>query len=332
MLPLPFKLNQAGRHHIPRQQHKVTNWPAYDASLRQRGSLSGWFTDEASASWRAEPRTTRGGQPWYSELAILTALTLRAVFRLAYRQTEGLIGSIIGLLGLDLPVPDPPPLSRRAATLEVPRPRPSSSPNAGRSAEPVHLLVDSTGLKLCGPGEWLIEKHGTKTRRSWKMLHLGVDADTGQIVAAALTGGEADDGAQVGPLLDQVAEPVASVTADGAFDQDRVYADVAERHPDADVIVPPRSTAVPSATAETVPTQRDRHLQLIAEKGRMGWQKATGYNARARAEAAISRYKRVIGDGLHSRTDRRRATEVNVGVHALNRMLELGRPESVRIA
>src|SRR4051794_30075415 len=111
-----------------------------------------------------------------------------------------------------------------------------------------------------------------------------------------------------------------------------VYADVAERHPDAGVIVPPRSTAVPSATAETVPTQRDRHLRLIAEKGRMGWQKATGYNARARAEAAISRYKRVIGDGLHSRTDRRRATEVNVGVHALNRMLELGRPESVRIA
>ena len=98
---LPFKLNQAGRHHIPRQRRKVTNWPAYDASLRQRGSLTVWFTDEAMAAWRAEPRTTRGGQPWYSELAILTALTLRAVFRLALRQTEGLIGSLMGLLGLD---------------------------------------------------------------------------------------------------------------------------------------------------------------------------------------------------------------------------------------
>ena len=151
MSTLPFKLNQNRRHHIPRQRRKVTNWPAYDASLRQRGSLTVLFSDEAIASWRAEPRTTRGGQPWYSELAILTALMLRAVFRLALRQTEGLIGSVIHLLGLDLPVPDHTTLSRRAATLEVPRPRSSSSPNAGRSAEPVHLLVDSTGLTLCGP-------------------------------------------------------------------------------------------------------------------------------------------------------------------------------------
>src|SRR5918996_4529109 len=144
MLSLPFKLNQVGRHHIPRQKHKVTNWPAYDASLRQRGSLTVWFTDEAIQAWAAEPWTTRGGQPDYSPLAILTALTLRAVFRLPLRQTEGLIGSVIQLLGLDLPVPDHTTLSRRAETLEVPRPR------SGSPAEPVHLLVDSTGLKLCG--------------------------------------------------------------------------------------------------------------------------------------------------------------------------------------
>src|SRR3954467_10668103 len=140
MPTLPFKLNQDRRHHIPRQKHKVTNWPAYDASLRQRGSLTIWFTDEAIGAWAAEPRTTRGGQPWYSELAILTALTLRAVFRLAYRQTEGLIGSLMRLLGLDLPVPDHTTLSRRAATLEVPRPR-SGNAEAGRNADPVHLLV-----------------------------------------------------------------------------------------------------------------------------------------------------------------------------------------------
>src|SRR3954452_15339976 len=232
MPTVPFKLNQDRRHHIPRQQHKVMNWPAYDASLRQRGSLTVWFTDEAIAAWAAEPRTTRGGQPWYSELAILTALTLRAVFRLAYRQTEGLIGSLMRLLGLTLPVPDPSTLSRRAATLEVPRPR-SSSREAEGEAAPVHLLVDSTGLKLCGSGEWLIEKHGTKTRRSWRKMHLGMDASTGQIVAAALTGCEGDDGAQVGPMLEQVAGPVASVTGDGAYDQDGVYASIGERHPEA---------------------------------------------------------------------------------------------------
>jgi hypothetical protein len=184
MPAVPFKANAARRHRIPRQRHRVTNWAEYDAALRQRGSLTVWFTDEALRAWRAEPRTTRGGQPWYSALAILTALTLRAVFRLALRQTEGLIGSILQLLGLDLAVPDHTTLSRRAGTLEVPRPR--SDPGSG----PVHLLVDSTGLKLGGPGEWLAEKHGTKTRRSWKKLHLGVDAGIGRIEAVELTGHE----------------------------------------------------------------------------------------------------------------------------------------------
>src|SRR3954453_4483626 len=305
MPTLPFKLNPDRRRHIPEQKRKVVNWREYDESLRRRWSLTVWFSDEGIEAWKASPRTGRGGRPEYSDLAILTGLTLKAVFRLAYRQTEGLIGSVIGLLGLDLSLPDHSPLFRRAETLEGPRPKPrgagagtgadDDAGGADGGAEPLHLLVDSTGLKLIGAGEWLVEKHGTKRRRSWRKMHLGVDADTGRIVAATLTDRDEDDAAQLGPLLDQVAEPVASVTADGAFDQDRVYADVAERHPDADVVVPPRATAVPSATAETAPTQRDRHLQLIAEKGRMGWQKATGYNARARAEAAISRYKRVIG-------------------------------------
>jgi hypothetical protein len=323
---VPFKAKAACRRHIPKQQHRVTNWAEYDAALRQRGSLTVWFTDAAIAAWRAEPRTTRGGQPFYSDLAIATALTLRAVFRLALRQTEGLIGSIIHLLGLELAVPDHSTLSRRAESLEVPRPQ------SDGDAKPVHLLVDSTGLKLCGPGEWLVEKHGSRTRRSWRKLHIGVDADTGRIVASELTTNDADDGSQVGPLLDQIADPVASFTGDGAYDQDGVSRSVAARHPDARIIVPPRSGAVPSKTAETAPTQRDQHLQFIAKHGRMGWQKASGYNRRALVEAAIGRFKRVIGDGLRSRTDQRQAAEMKVAVAVLNRMLELGRPKSVRIA
>jgi hypothetical protein len=324
MPAVPFKAHAARRHHIPKQRHRVTNWAAYDGALRQRGSLTIWFTDAAIAAWRAVPRRTPGGQPHYSALAITTALTLRAVFRLALRQTEGLIGSIIHLLGLELAVPDPTTLSRRGETLQVPQPR--------SGTEPVHLLVDSTGLKLSGPGEWLGEKNGTKTRRSWRKLHIGVDADTGQIAAVELTGNEADDGSQVGPLLDQVTGPVASFTGDGAYARGDVDDAVAERHPDAAVVVPPRSNAVLSEVAETTPTPRDRHLQLITERGRRGWQKAAGDNRRALAEAAVSRSKRVIGDVLHSRTDRRQATAVAIAVRALNRMLELGRPESVRIA
>ncbi|MGI4795412.1 MAG: IS5 family transposase [Janthinobacterium lividum] len=319
---MPFKVNADCRHHIPRQRHRVTNSAAYDAALRQRGSLTVWFTDAAIAAWKAEPRTTRGGQPRYSALAITTALTLRAVFRLALRQTEGLIGSILALLGLDLAVPDHSTLSRRAETLEVSLLRPG--------AGPVHLLVDSTGLKLCGAGEWLLEKHGARTRRSWRKLHVGVDADTGRILAAVLTTNDVDDASQVSVLLDQAGQ-VASFTADGAYDQDGVHSEVTRRSPEAAVIVPPRSSAVPSDTAGKAPTQRDRHLQMIAEHGRRRWQKASGYHWRALVEADISRFKRVIGNGLRSRTDRRRETGIALAVSVLNQMLELGRPEYVRL-
>src|SRR5215207_9225968 len=249
---MPFKANAARRHHIPKQRHRVTNWAEYDAALRQRGSLTVRFSDEAIAAWRAEPRTTRGGQPHYSALAIRTALTLRAVFRLALRQTEGLIGSVLRLLGLDLAVPGHSTLSRRAETLDVPKPCPSSG-------GPLHLLVGSTGLRLCGPGEWLVEKHGTRRRRAWRKLHIGVDAETGQIIASELTTSDVDDGSQVEPLLDQVTGPLASFTGDGAYDQVGIYGTVGKRHPEADVIVPPRSTAVLSEDGESTPTQRDRH-------------------------------------------------------------------------
>ena len=320
---MPFKANQDRRHRIPRQRHRVTNWPEYDAALQARGSLTVWFTAEAIAAWRAEPRTTRGGQPHYSDLAIATALTLRAVFRLALRQTEGLIRSILCLLGLDLAVPDHSTMSRRARSLELPRIRP------GRRA--VHLLVDSTGLRLCGPGEWLVERHGSRTRRLWRKLHLATDADTGEIVAAELTGHDADDGGQVEALLDSYGGPIASFTADGAYDRDDVYAAVAARSRRAAVVIPPRSSAVPSAAANADPTQRDEHIAVIAAHGRMGWQRRSGYNWRALVEADVSRWKRVIGDGLQSRTDDRRSTEVAIAARALNRMLELGRPEYVRM-
>jgi hypothetical protein len=322
---VPFKANAACRHRIPKQRHRVTNWAEYDAALRQRGSLTVWFSDEAIAAWQAEPRTTRGGQPHYSVLAIRTALTLRAVFRLALRQTEGLIGSILQLLGLDLAVPDHSPLSRRAETLEVPIPCRSSR-------GPVHLLVDSTGLQLCGAGEWLVEKHGTRRRRSWRKLHIGVDADTGQILAAEVTNRDVDDGSQVEPLLDQITAALASFIGDGTYDQAGIYDIITKRDPDSEAIVPPRLTAVLTETAESAPTQRDRHLQSIAEHKRVGWPTRSGYTRRALVEAAISRLKRVVGNALRSRTEHRRATEASIAIHALNRMLDLGCPKSVRTA
>ncbi|UEM07676.1 transposase (plasmid) [Skermanella rosea] len=153
---------------------------------------------------------------------------------------------------------------------------------------------------MSGPGEWLVEKHGTQRRRAWSKLHLGVDAKTGTIVASTLTSKEVDDAAELEPLLDQVEEPLAAAVADGAYHQDRVYDAVAVHSQGAAVVVPPRATAVLSDSTETDPTQRDCHIQAIAEQGRMGRQRTSGYNARAGAEGTMSRDKRIIGDTLRS--------------------------------
>ena len=260
---MPFKANQDRRHHIPKQRRRVTNWAEYDAALRQRGSLTVWVTEAAIAAWRAAPRRTPG------RASTLFGVGDHDRADLAFRVPSGAAPDRGAdrvhhpAARLALAVPDHSTLSRRAETLQVfPRPR--------WGTEPAHLLVDSTGLKLCGPGEWLVEKHGTRTRRSWRKLHIGVDAGTGQIMATELTTNDIDDGSQVSPLLDQVTGPIASLTGDGAYDRDDVYRAVADRHPEAAVVVPPRATAVPSETANTAPTQRDRHLQQIAERGRMG--------------------------------------------------------------
>jgi hypothetical protein len=175
---MPHKYNADRRHRIPRTRYKVTNWRDYEAGLRKRGSLTIWFSEEAIAAWRAAPRTTPGGQARYSDLAIETTLILRTVFHQPLRQTEGLVGSLLELMELDLPVPDHSTLSRRSRTLTM-------APPVRTASGPVHLLVDSTGVKLSGPGEWLVEKHGTQRRRAWRKLHLAVDAKTGTIVASA---------------------------------------------------------------------------------------------------------------------------------------------------
>jgi hypothetical protein len=249
-----------------------------------------------------------------------TALALRAVFHLALRQMEGLIGSILHLLGLDLPVPDFSTLSRRARNLELP-----SQPRA--AGGPIHLLVD---MKLGSPGEWLVEKHGTSRRRSWRKLHIGFDAVSGRIVASILTDRDVDDASQVEHLLDQIADHVELFLGDGGYDRTGVYTALDERHPAAKVIVPPRADAVFSATADTDPTQRDCHIQAIAGKGRMAWQRDSGYNERARVEGQFARWKQVIGDGLRFHSDEARATEVAIAAQVLNQMLD--RPNSVRVA
>ena len=321
---MPNKFNAKCRHHIPKMKFTVRNWAEYDAALRARGSLTLWVTDEAMNHWAALPRSTPGGQCFYSDLAIETSLMLRLVFRQPLRQTEGLMASIFELLAVDLKAPDHSTVSRRAMSLK------SISNRCKLPAGPVHILIDSTGLKVFGAGEWLLEKHGQKSRRSWRKLHLAVDAGTGQIVASILTEQDVDDPSQLGPLLDQIEQEIVQVTADGAYDGEPTYETIAQRDPLIDVVIPPRITAQPSAQFETSPCRRDTHLLLIQSLGRLEWQEATGYGQRALVETTMGRYKSIIGARLRARHWRGQQAEVAIAVEVLNRMLGAGRPKSVR--
>ena len=194
--------------------------------------------------------------------------------------------------------------------------------------EPLHLLVDSTGLKIYGEGEWLDQKRGMRSPRRWRKLHLGVDADTHEIVAAELTADDVGDVSELPGLLDQIDAEIASLTADGAYDGEVVYGAVANRHPDAEIIIPPRATAV---TNETPVTQRDRHITTIEKHGRIGWQRRSGYNRRSLVETAVYRYKTIICRRLQARTLPTQRTEAKIGCNVLNRMTSFGMPTSARI-
>lgn len=198
------------------------------------------------------------------------------------------------------------------------------------AGQPAHVLIDSTGLKVYGAGEWLQEKHGQKSRRGWRKLHLAVDAETGQIVASILTEQDVDDPSQVGPLLDQIEHAIGRVMADGAYDGAPTYETIALRDPLIEVVIPPRATAQPSAQFETKPCTRDTHLLMIQSLGRLDWQEATGYGKRALVETTMGRYKAIIGPRLRARHWHGQQTEAAIAVTVLNRMLGAGRPKSVR--
>ena len=326
---MPYKANEARRHKIPRARYKVTNWPDYDRTLQQRGNLTVWVTPEALAAWHP-PRTGERGRPRdYSDLAIETGHLLRLAFGRPWRQTEGLLRSITTLLGLSVSVPDHTTFSRRSPGLVLAKTLAQAQANG-----PVHVVIDATRLKVYGAGEWLVEKHGGRGTRTWRNLHLAVDPCTGEILASELTSNEDGDASQVGPLLGQIPGPIASITADGAYDGEPTYRAVSEHQPEPPVavIIPPRTTAVPSLAAGTTPSQRDRHIQVIRDKGRLGWQKAVSYGRRSHAETAMFRYKAIVGSGLRARTLSAQKTETKIGCSVLNRMTELGMPASQRIA
>ncbi len=318
---MPHKFKDARSHKFEKKRYRITNWAVYNESLRQRGDVTVWLSAQVEALWRAERRKTRGGQPTYSDLAITVCLTLGMVYKQPLRQTEGFVRSLVKLMGVDICVPDFSTFSRRGSGLDLPLKSRSDK------AVPIQLVVDSTGLKVFGEGEWLQSKHKTKAKRkSWRKLHLGLDLVTGEIVCSDLTTDGVGDPTALPELLDQIDGDVSHFIADGAYDGDPTSDLLVKLFGvDVEITIPPPKTAVLSAEAAVNPTLRDQRISAIRTGGRMAWQVSSGYNQRSRAETQMGRWKMVIGPKLKARSFPNQKTEARIGTNILNKMTELGR-------
>lgn len=305
--------------------YRVKNWRDYDKSLVQRGSLTFWIDEVALTQWVYQGPAQQGAQYDYSDSAIQMVLTMREVFRLTNRATEGLMRSLFQLLKVDLKVPDHSTLSRRGKTLKAKLPK--------RAQGELHLVLDSSGLKVYGEGEWKVRQHGWSKRRTWRKMHVTIDVESGEIQAALLTEASIHD-AEVGPdLLKQVEQPIASVSADGSYDRRNVYEALAVQAPNAQVNIPPRRDAKiwQHGNCQQPPLARDENLRQIRRVGRKQWKEESGYHRRSLAETAMFRFKTIFGDHLSARRFETQSAQFEVRCRALNQMTHLGMPHSVKV-
>jgi Transposase DDE domain len=301
----------------PKRRYRIRNWRDYNSALVRRGSLTLWVEQGVVNRWRdtASP-VRRGRRRFYSDLAITCALTLREVYHLPLRATQGLVRSVLLLLGADLPAPHYSTLSRRAASLEVKLERLSTGP--------LHLAVDSTGVKLYGEGEWKVRLHGAEKRRTWRKLHLLLDHRTHEAVACSMSEQYVLDRQELPGLLSGVEGEVAELLGDGAYDFQNCYKAISAKG--ARAVIPPQVRA----RVRGGPEFGDRNAAVLRsrEVGRDGWKKEAGYHRRSLAETAMMRLKTVFSDKLKSREWRRQEAELRVRCAALNRMTGLGMPQS----
>ena len=320
-MPKSQKIQVQSIEQKAKAKYRVRNWAKYNDSLKQRGSITLWIDEDVIRAWQPDPEAPkkRGGQPVYTDGAIECLLTVKAVFHLAYRQTEGFAGSISALLKVTLPIPDYTTLNRRAKGLKVCLP--------ANEKGPLHLVLDSTGLKVYGEGEWKVRKHGYSKRRTWRKLHLAVDEATGEVEAVVLTEARVDDAAVTAELLGQTKAKVEQLSADGAYDKEKVYQAARDKQVDK-ITIPPRRDAVLWADTSPTPHPRNANLRRVWAVGRKTWKEESGYHRRSLAETAMFRFKTIFGDHLAAREEQRQKTEARIKSAALNRMTRLGMPES----
>jgi hypothetical protein len=301
--------------------YRITNWRQYNESLVQRGSITYWFSDDVLAQWHHANRQRKVGHPFvYSDTAIECLLSLRELFRLPYRQTEGLARSLVELMEIEVEIPDYTSLAKRAATLPI-------SLDVSRHTGPIDVVVDSTGLKVFGEGEWKVRAHGKSKRRTWRKLHLTVNPKTQEIEAEVLTENSGHDADQVDNMLDQVAVPIRRFYGDGAYDPWKVRDTLTTRR--IKQIIPPRHDAKIKRHGNTKGPSlpRDVAIRDIRRLGRKRWKEEIGYHRRSLSETAMYRIKCCFGNQLKNRELPNQRTEARLRSKILNHFTRLGLPK-----
>jgi hypothetical protein len=310
----------------PKGLYRVRNWSEYEKALVQRGSITFWLSDDFEKVWLYAGEKQRGSQFDYSEQAIEIMLTIKEVFHLSNRSVEGFVRSVFAMLNLHLPVPDHSTLSKRGKTLQVSLPKKTN----GR----MNLVLDSTGMKIYGEGEWKVRKHGYSKHRTWRKLHLAANPDNGEIQVAVLTGNNTSDDAVVKEMLAQVEQTLLTCAADGAYDKRRVYDALNAHSPNVEILIPPRKNAHiwQHANSKQERLKRDENLRYIRKHGRQPWKENSGYHMRSLAETIMFRLKTIFGDKLSARLLATQSSQALIRCLALNRMTHLSMPESYLVA
>ena len=310
----------------PKRLYRVKNWSEYENALVQRGSIAFWLSEDIEQSWFYNGEKQRGSQFDYSDKAIEIMLTIKEVFHLTNRSVEGFVRSLFVMMKIDLPVPDHSTLSRRGKTLKVKLPK--------KASVSLNLVLDSTGLKIYGEGEWKVRKHGYSKRRTWRKLHLGAEPESGEIQAVLLTENSVSDDAVVKVLLEQIEHSLLACAADGAYDKRKVYDALNKHSSEVEILVPPRKNARiwQHGNSKAERLKRDENLRYIRKHGRQLWKEDSGYHIRSLVETTIFRLKTIFGDELSARLLETQTTQTFIRCLALNKMTHLGMPESYLVA
>lgn len=310
----------------PKTLYRVKNWPEYEKALVQRGSITFWISADFEKTWMHTGEKQRGSQFDYSDQAILVMLTVKEVFHLTNRGVEGFVRSIFRMMRINLPVPDHTTLSKRGKDLKVNLPK--------KTNQKLNIVMDSTGLKIYGEGEWKVRQHGVSKRRTWRKLHLGANPEDGEIQAVILTENSVSDDAAVAVLLKQIEQEIDEFAADGAYDKRKVYDGLNAHSPNVKILIPPRKNARiwKHGNSKAERLKRDENLRSIRKHGRKAWKENSGYHVRSLSETAMFRLKTIFGDELSARLLETQTTQAVVRCAALNKMTHLGMPQSYKVA